>query len=129
MVVVVRRPKMKNLQKSLVDAWLAQVLFLAQVLWALLYPWVGRAGVLQGRPDALALEVAPTALVSAPRVVGGRQRLSKQTPRLSAHWKLARDLPPFYLMIFLITQLVQEQIVIQRIGGFREEARSGQTSL
>jgi hypothetical protein len=87
---------MKNLQKSLVDAWLAQALFLAQVLfWALLYPWVGRAGVLQGRPDALALEVASTALVLTALAVEGRRWLSTRAPRLYFRWKLARDLPPF----------------------------------
>ena len=89
---------------------------------------VVRVAVSQGRPDALALGIAPTALVPAPRVVEGRQRLSAQAPRLSAQWKLARDLPPFYLMICLITQLVQDRTEARSLGGSHEEVQSGQTS-
>ena len=74
------------------DVWLARAPFLEQVPLCLL---VDHAGVLQGRPDRLALGVALTALGSAPRVVEGRRRLSKQFPRLYFLWKLARDLFPF----------------------------------
>jgi hypothetical protein len=54
---------------------------LAQVLWVLLCLLVVRVAVSQGRPDALALEVAPTALVLTALAVEGRQRLSARVPR------------------------------------------------
>jgi len=85
---VARRPM--SLKKSLEGAWktpfaaakpLAQVLFLAQALWVLLYPSACREGVLQGRPEQLALEVALTAFVPAQQAVEGRRRLSEQFPR------------------------------------------------